>query len=66
MAREVVIEISWIRPLKLIGLANLFCALIAFIISMILKDWVSTDESESKVNDILVFFNTRLIFDFDV
>lgn len=46
MAKEIILEISWLRPLKLIGLANLFCALIAFIFSMALKDWVISDDNK--------------------
>uniref|UniRef100_H2Z8C1 Transmembrane protein 47 n=1 Tax=Ciona savignyi TaxID=51511 RepID=H2Z8C1_CIOSA len=47
MAKELIIEISWLRPLKLIGLANLLCGIIVFIISMILEDWVVSDENEN-------------------
>ena len=46
MTKEIVLEISWLRPLKLIGLANLLCGIIAFILSMILQSWVETDEEE--------------------
>ncbi|XP_076803158.1 transmembrane protein 47-like [Clavelina lepadiformis] len=46
MAKEVIVDISWLRPLKLIGLANLLCGIIAFILSMALEDWVISDEHE--------------------
>ncbi|XP_002119341.2 transmembrane protein 47-like [Ciona intestinalis] len=47
MGKEVIIEISWLRPLKLIGLANLLCGIIVFIIAMLLEDWVVSDENEN-------------------
>jgi len=46
MAKDVVFEISWLRPLKLIGLANLLCAIICLILCMALEDWVTSDESK--------------------
>ena len=47
MAKEVIFVVSWLRPLKLIGLANLLCGIIAFILSMVLEDWVLSDESDT-------------------
>ena len=47
MAKEVIFVVSWLRPLKLIGLANLLCGIIAFILTMVLKDWVVSDESKT-------------------
>ena len=47
MAKEVIFVVSWLRPLKLIGLCNLVCGIIAFILSMVLEDWVLSDESET-------------------
>jgi len=47
MAKEVIFIVSWLRPLKLIGLCNLLCGIIAFILCMILEDWVLSDESDT-------------------
>ena len=47
MGKDVILEISWLRPLKLIGLANIFCAIIAFILTLVLEDWVISDRTES-------------------
>lgn len=61
MAKEILVEISWLRPLKLIGLANLFCGIIAFILSMVLQDWVVTDDDDEAVNSYYMGLWTRCI-----
>jgi len=48
MAKEIIIDITWLRPLKLIGILNLLCGLICFLISILLKDWVISDEKENS------------------
>lgn len=48
MGKEIIIDITWLRPLKLIGLLNLLCGLICFVISMLLQDWVVSDENENS------------------
>lgn len=35
---------SWLRPVKLIGIANLICGLICYILVICLQDWVVSDE----------------------
>lgn len=47
MAKEVILSVSWLRPVKLIGIANLICGLICYILVICLKDWVVSDEKES-------------------
>jgi len=46
MGKLVVIDITWLRPLKLIGIMNVLCALLCFIFSLALKDWVISDEKK--------------------
>merc|ERR1712183_997591 len=48
MAKTIIIDITWLRPLKLIGILNLLCGLLCFIISLALEDWVVSDENESS------------------
>jgi len=47
MAKEVILSVSWLRPVKLIGIANLICGLICYILVICLKDWVISDEKEN-------------------
>jgi len=48
MAKEIIIDITWLRPMKLIGLLNLICGLICFIISIALEDWIVSDEKKDS------------------
>jgi len=47
MGKEVILSVSWLRPVKLIGIANLICGIICYILVICLKDWVTSDEKEN-------------------
>ena len=47
MGKQIIIDVTWLRPLKLIGIMNLLCGLICFLFSLILQSWVVSDEKKN-------------------